>query len=111
MSENAEFIHGLYAAFARGDIATILGALAPDVDWVCEGPAQVPFCGTFRGTERVAKFFEVLATTQSGHALRIDETYAAGDQVFTINRYSCVVNATGKKVDARGFHLFTVKNG
>jgi ketosteroid isomerase-like protein len=111
MSENADFIHSLYGAFSRGDIATILAALAPDVDWVCEGPASVPFCGKFRGPEQVSKFFEALATTQSGHDLKIEETYAAGDQVFTINRYSCVVNVSGKKVDARGVHVFTVKNG
>ncbi len=112
MSENADFIHSLYGAFSRGDIATVLAALAPDVDWVCEGPASVPFCGTFRGSQQVAKFFEVLGTTQSGHKLEIEETYEAGDQVITINRYTCVVNASGKKVEnARGVHLFTVKNG
>ena len=72
----------------------------------------MPFCGKFRGPEQVSKFFEALATTQSGHDLKIDETYDAGDQVITINRYSCVVNVSGKKVeDARGVHLFTVKNG
>src|SRR6185312_13177425 len=111
MSENADFIHSLYAAFSRGDIATILASLTPDVDWVCEGPASVPFCGKFRGPVEVSKFFEALATTQTGHDLRIDETYEAGDQVITINRYACVVNVSGKKVDARGVHLFTVKNG
>ena len=86
MSENADFIHSLYGAFSRGDIAAVLAALAPDVEWVCEGPASVPFCGTFRGPEQVAKFFEVLGTTQSGQRLEIEETYEAGDQVFTINR-------------------------
>ncbi|HVW08517.1 MAG TPA: nuclear transport factor 2 family protein [Bryobacteraceae bacterium] len=111
MSENADFIHSLYAAFARGDIATILAALAPDVDWVCEGPASLPFCGTFRGREQVSKFFQALVTTQSDEDLKIDEMYEAGDQVFTISRYTCVVNATGKKIDSRGCHLFTVKNG
>jgi len=111
MSENADFIHRLYAAFSRGDIATILASLTPDVDWVCEGPASVPFCGKFRGPEQVSKFFEALATTQSEQNLTIEETYDAGAQVFTINRYSCVVNASGKKVDARGVHVFTVKNG
>jgi ketosteroid isomerase-like protein len=111
MSENADFIHSLYGAFAKGDIATILAALTPDVDWVCEGPASVPFCGKFRGPDQVSKFFETLATTQSDHRLKIEETYAAGDQVFAITRYSCVVNVTGKKVDSRGIHVFTVKNG
>jgi ketosteroid isomerase-like protein len=111
MSENADFVHSLYGAFSRGDIATILASLAPDVEWVCEGPASVPFCGTFRGPEQVSKFFAVLATTQSGQKLEIEETCGAGDQVFTINRYSCVVNVSGKKVDARGVHVFTVKNG
>jgi ketosteroid isomerase-like protein len=111
MPQNADFIHSLYAAFAKGDIATILAALTPDAEWVCEGPKSVPFCGTFRGPKQVSKFFEVLAETQTNHNLKIEETYVAGDQVFTVSRYSCVVKATGKKVDSRGVHIFTVKNG
>lgn len=111
MSENADFIQSLYGAFAKGDIATILAALTPDAEWVCEGPSSLPFCGTFRGPKQVSKFFEALATTQSEHKLKIEETYSVGEQVFTVSRYSCVVKATGKKVDSRGFHLFTVKNG
>ena len=30
-------IQSLYAAFGRGDIATIIAALAPDVDWRLNG--------------------------------------------------------------------------
>ena len=30
---NTELIQSLYAAFARGDAATVLGTLHPEVDW------------------------------------------------------------------------------
>jgi ketosteroid isomerase-like protein len=30
---NIAFVQSLYAAFGRGDIATIVNGLAPDVDW------------------------------------------------------------------------------
>ncbi|HVY92754.1 MAG TPA: nuclear transport factor 2 family protein [Bryobacteraceae bacterium] len=63
------------------------------------------------GRSGVAKFFEVLGTTQSAQTLRIEETYAAGDQVISIGRYSCIVNGTGKTIDSAVAHIFTVKNG
>jgi ketosteroid isomerase-like protein len=31
--QNVETIRALYAAFAKGDVPTVLGALAPDAEW------------------------------------------------------------------------------
>lgn len=30
---NADVVRGLYEAFGRGDVPSVLGLLAPDVDW------------------------------------------------------------------------------
>ena len=40
MSEaaNTTLVQGLYAAFGRGEIPSILTALADDVDWTVSGP-------------------------------------------------------------------------
>ena len=31
--QNVEFIRGLYAAFAKGDVPGVMDAMAPDIDW------------------------------------------------------------------------------
>lgn len=48
-----------YAAFGRGDIATILASLTDDCNWSHVGnPAVIPFAGTYTGKPGVGRFFE-----------------------------------------------------
>ena len=55
MNDNLETTRSLYAAFAAGDIPTVLSALAPDVRWTeAEGG---PYGGVSVGlAEEMAKF-------------------------------------------------------
>ena len=50
--ENTQRVKDGYAAFLRGDIPSVLDALADDTEWVSPGPADVPGTGTFRGKRR-----------------------------------------------------------
>ena len=33
MADNAQFVHGLYEAFAQGDAPTVLAAMDPGIEW------------------------------------------------------------------------------
>ena len=109
--QNVEKIKAMYAAFARGDVQTILGALTDDVEWILEGPAIIPFAGTRRGPGEVAGFFRALATTQTNQKLTIETYVAQGDVVATMGRYAATVTATGRSFDASIAHFFTFRNG
>ncbi len=50
--QNTVLIQKIYAAFARGDIQTILDNLTSDVEWTLEGPAIIPFAGKRNGRRR-----------------------------------------------------------
>jgi ketosteroid isomerase-like protein len=108
---NVEIVKSAYAAFGRGDIATILATLAPDVEWTQEGPAIVPYSGKFVGPDQVAKFFAGIATTQTGHKLTIDHILGEGDIVATSGRYAATVTATGKSFDIAIAHFFHFQDG
>jgi len=108
---NTALIQRLYAAFSKGDIQTILDHLTPDVEWVFEGPAILPWAGARRGPQEVLGFFSGIATTQSGMKLTMDEFIAQGDRVASFGRYSGTVTATGKKFDSPVGHLFVVRDG
>ena len=86
-NDNAALIRNVYAAFERGDIQTILGHLAPDVDWTLNGPEAIPYSGRKMGHSQVLTFFEALATTQEDQKLTADEYIAQGDNVVTVGRY------------------------
>src|SRR5580704_4518011 len=108
---NTALIQRLYDAFSKGDIATILSNLTPDVEWIFEGPASVPFTGERRGIEETMGFFTALGATQSGMKLTTDEFVAQGDRVATYGRYSGAVTATGKKFDSPVGHFFQIRDG
>ena len=45
-----ETVGAVYAAFGRGDIATIINGLAPDVDWDVNGRRKdYPLLGSWKG--------------------------------------------------------------
>jgi len=113
MSEqsNTELIRNLYAAFARGDVQTILDHCTDDVEWTLEAPDVVPFAGQRRGRAEVLKFFEALATTQNNNKLSIEVFVAQDDHVATLGRYSGTINATGKSFDSPVAHFFTIRDG
>ena len=58
---NIAFVQSLYAAFGKGDIATIIAGAAPDIDWVVNGSRWVsPTLGAWNGSAGVKNFFEAV---------------------------------------------------
>lgn len=61
---NLDTVQSIYAAFAKGDVPTILATLADDVEWEAWADnssvrAGVPWMTPLSGRENVARFFEV----------------------------------------------------
>jgi ketosteroid isomerase-like protein len=104
-------VQELYAAFGRGDVATILSKLADDVVWESEGPAIISFSGIRHGKEEARGFFEALGGEHSNPQLTITEYVASGDTVMTIGRYTATVNATGKQFDSPISHYWKFRDG
>lgn len=56
-----ESVQAIYAAFSKGDVATILAMVSPEVDWEYgQAPTDVPWLGHRHGREGVAAFFGAL---------------------------------------------------
>ena len=110
--QNAALIQSLYDAFARGDIEYIVSRIAPDVDWVVEGPSIIPYAGKHKGSQQVLQsFFGPLANGETNRKLTMQPLIAQGDQVAGIGRYTATVIATGKTYDGAISHFFTVRDG
>src|SRR3954454_10384678 len=59
---NVKLVQSLYDAFKRGDIPTIINALAPDVDWQVHGdPKDFPPIGRWTGPDGAQDFFRTIA--------------------------------------------------
>lgn len=80
MSEqNVQIVKSGYAAFARGDIPAVLALLDSGIEWTL--PDSLPFGGTYRGPQEVARFFGKLPDFFPELRVEPEEFAAFGDQV------------------------------
>jgi uncharacterized protein len=110
--ENVALVQGLYAAFGRGDVETILETLTPDVEWEMVGrPADYPMFGKRQGVKSAADFFRYLGENEEFKVFTPESVHADGDVVFVTGRSVYTFRTTGKAVDSDWAHLFVVRGG
>jgi uncharacterized protein len=92
---NIELIKRGYDAFTRGDMETVMGLYADDVEWVQPGDSAIS--GTHRGRREVVEFLGRLAekTTE----LRFLRMIADGDTVVVFSE-ATVDGETSRDVEA-----------
>jgi len=88
-------IRRLYADFQRGDLAGLLEALDPAVEWT--EPPELPYGGTFRGPAAVGDFLRTFAVHYEAFAVEAEQMLDAGDHVVVLGRYR------GRAVGGRDF--------
>lgn len=110
MSSSLEVIRSVYASFAKGDIPSVLGALAPDIRWTeAEGG---PYGGTSIGPQAVLEnVFMKLGGEWDGFAATANEFVASDDVVVALGEYSGTFKATGKSFRAPFAHVWRMKDG
>ena len=109
--ENISVIQKAYAAFARGDIQTILDTLAEDVEWTLPGEGVIPQAGTYRGREGVASFFQKLSENTEFTAFEPRQFVAEGDLVLALGYYKARAKQTGRSFESQWIMAFTMRNG
>ena len=110
--QNTKLVQEAYAAFQRGDIASILNMMADDVSWFLPGPKDViPFVGQRRGRQQVADFFSKLAEMQDVERFEPQEFVAQGDVVVALGHYKWRVKSTSRSFESDWAHVFTIRNG
>ena len=105
-SANRLLIEGAYAAFARGDIPTVLGALDEKILW--HVPGRSPISGDYRGHAQVLAFFKHFMDLSRGtFRIRIDDVLANDKRVIVLVTESAERN--GRKWSSPQVHAWTVE--
>ncbi len=108
--ENIEFVKGLYAAFARGDVPAVLDGFADDIEWHEAG--GLPYGGEYRGGEAVMEnVFGPIGTDLEGFAVTPEEFVGSGDTVAAVVRYTGTGKVSGKTLDVPAVHVLDVRDG
>lgn len=110
MHSDFDVVRGMYSAFSRGDVASVLAALAPEIEWVeAEG---FPSAGTYTTPDDVLhKVFMRLAIEWDAFSATPREYVCDGSSVVAIGDYSGTCKATGKTFKAPFAHVWKLRGG
>jgi ketosteroid isomerase-like protein len=110
VGNNKELVRGIYEAFGKGDVPTVLAGLDANVEWKeAEG---FPTAGTYTGHDAVVQgVFMPLVTEWEGFAVKPEALVGEGDSVVSYGTYSGACKATGKSMSARFAHVWKVRDG
>ena len=110
--ENVKVVRGMYEAFGRGDIAAVIAALDPRVEW-WEAENFIYADGNpYVGPEAVLQgVFMRIAMEWDGFAVTPTDVLDAGDTAIGHGIYSGTHKQTGKQVRAQFAHFFTFRDG
>jgi uncharacterized protein len=111
MTDLIQTLKGIYAAFGRGDIATVMSHVGEDVVWQAEGPAELVFTGIRHGLAETAGFFAGIAQEHADPKLEMTDFLASGDSVAAFGRYEATLRRSGRRVNSPVGHLFKFRDG
>lgn len=110
--QTVDVVRGLYEAFGRGDISTIIAALDPKVEWweaenfiYSDGNPYVGPGAVLQGVfARIANEWEEFAVSPEG-------VLDAGETAIGHGYYSGTYKKNGERVRAQFAHFFTFRDG
>lgn len=111
-AENVAIIRGVYEAFAKGDVAGVLGRMSPDIVW--HEAENFPYAdrNPYRGPEAVAAgVFARCIGEWHGFGVRMNDLIDGGDRVVALGRYVGEHKATGRSMNPQAVHVWTIRDG
>ena len=106
----ADLIRKAYAAYSRGDLATMLESVDPDLEWTFLDPSlENPEPQVCHGRHELKK--AVQRQAEQGLQAELEEVSAHGDRVMVVVRIPGIDAFRVRKADDRNYAVFTVREG
>jgi ketosteroid isomerase-like protein len=110
VADNGAIIEAIYAAFAKGDVPSVLGALDAKVEW--READGFPITGTYNGPDAILNgVFMQLGAYWDGFSVTPDEVVASGERVVSFGHYAGTNKKTGKSFRVPFAHAWRVSDG
>jgi ketosteroid isomerase-like protein len=113
MVGNVKLIQELYDAFGQGDVASVLGAMDPQIQWrEAEGNPYELSGKAWVGPDAILEnLFMKIGSEWDGFTVHPKDYYDAGETVVVEGRYTGTFKGSGKSADAQFCHIFKIKDG
>jgi ketosteroid isomerase-like protein len=109
--QNIAFVQGLYQAFAKRDIASILAVLSPTVEWGEPANPYNPAGGTRHGHQGFLEWLQIGNESEEVLILEPTEFLANLNSVAVVGYTKCRVRMTGKAYETDFVHLIALEDG
>lgn len=107
---NVDLVKSAYAAFAVGDVAKVLGAMHPAIQWT--ETAGFKYGGIYRSPEAVLQnVFAKIPGDFESFSIDVERLIDAGNVVIMQGHYVGKGKATGKSVRAAATHILELVDG
>jgi ketosteroid isomerase-like protein len=107
MIDTAETVRSLYASFQRGDIATILGACDPEIEWISNAdPELIPWGGHRKGVQQAKKFFAEIAEHVEFESFLPLRFFWGENSVTVLGKTTARMKPSGGYFDSEWAHVF-----
>jgi hypothetical protein len=112
MGTSADVVKGLYEAFAKGDVPTVLGEFDAKIQWNEADGFLYADGNPYVGPQAVAEgVFQRLVADIDQFAVLPGSFIDAGDTIVVEGRYKGTMKATGTPVDAQFAHVWHLRDG
>jgi ketosteroid isomerase-like protein len=110
--ENVQIVRGVYEAFGKGDVPTVLGHMDQSIEWnEAENfiyADRNPYVGPQAVLEGV---FMRIGADWDGFTVTPEEWLDAGERIAVLGTYSGMHKVTGREVRAQFAHIWSVRKG
>ena len=109
---NGDRMRGLYDAFGRGDVPTVLASFDPNIVWMEAENINYADRNPYRGPQAVTEgIFMRIGQDWNNFKVTVDQIVDGGDTVVALGRYTGTNKATGQPLDAQFAHVWTLRDG
>ena len=105
---NEDLLRKGYAAFAEGDLETVMGLFADDIKW--HVPGRNPLAGDYSGKEEVGAFFSRFMELTNG-TFRIDVHDVLANDDHGVALIHSTAQREGKSLDSNDVHVWHISDG
>jgi ketosteroid isomerase-like protein len=82
--QNTDLVKDAYAAYARGDLESVLSCMTPQVEWELPAVPGLSFTGKRTGCDQVAEYFRLAAEKQAMREFTPKQFIAQGNKVVVL---------------------------
>ena len=112
MPTNPDIIKSIYASFAKGDVAAVLGAFDPKIEWNEAEGFLYAEGNPYVGPQAIATgIFQRIMTDVPNFTVNPERITDGGDTVLAEGRYRGTVKSTGKPINAQFAHVWQLRGG